>query len=118
MKKYHIPNKRYLLKKLYDSKNISKFDMKSEQLRFLGHDIIKNTMRRITRSLESSTKFLNEIKDKKQLQRFLGLKYNQEPWSQKHTNIPHPNAKIVVETDMGDIGLGGILKQKMMNSKD
>nr|KAJ0221918.1 hypothetical protein LSAT_V11C200061950 [Lactuca sativa] len=106
--------------------------------------------------LQFSTKFLDEIKDKKQLQRFLGclnyihnffkdlgiickllynrLKDNPEPWTQKHTNIikyikqkvstlpclnlPHLDAKIIVETDASDIGFGGILKQKFVNSTE
>nr|KAJ0185598.1 hypothetical protein LSAT_V11C900485610 [Lactuca sativa] len=163
--RYPIPNKRNLLKKLYDSKIFSKFDMKSgfwqiqlheEDKYKTGHDIVKNTIRPITRSLQFSTKFPDEIKDKKQLQRFLGclnyihdffkdlgiickplynrLKDNPEPWTQKHTdiikyikqkvptlpclNLPHPDAKIIVETDASDIGFGGILKQKIVNSTE
>lgn len=131
----------------------AKMHLFKNEIRFLGHDIVKNTIRPITRSLQFSTKFPDEIKDKKQLQRFLGclnyihdffkdlwiickplynrLKDNPEPWTQKHTdiikyikqkvptlpclNLPHPDAKIIVETDASDIGFGGILKQKFVN---
>ena len=76
-------------------------------IRFLGHDIHQGTIRPITRVLEFTSKFLDEIKDKTQLQRFLGclnyvsdffkelrilfqplfnhLKKNPKPWSQVHT---------------------------------
>lgn len=134
----------------------AKMHLFKNEIRFLGHDIVKNTIRPITRSLQFSTKFPDEIKDKKQLQRFLGclnyihdffkdlgiickplynrLKDNPEPWTQKHTdiikyikqkvptlpclNLPHPDAKIIVETDASDIGFGGILKQKFVNSTE
>ena len=41
-------------------------------IRFLGHYISKQTIRPIDRSLEFANKFPDEIKDKTQLQRFLG----------------------------------------------
>ena len=78
-------------------------------IRFLGHDIIQGTIKPINRSLQFTNKFPDEIKDKKQLQRFLGclnyihdffkdlgsickplynrLKKNPEPWTEKHTLI-------------------------------
>nr|KAJ0203654.1 hypothetical protein LSAT_V11C500253900 [Lactuca sativa] len=51
----------------------TKLHLFEEKNRFLGRDIIKITIRPIIRSLELSTKFPDEIKDKKQIQRFLGM---------------------------------------------
>lgn len=42
------------------------------KIRFLGHEISNGKIVPINRSIEFVDKFLNEIKDKKQLQRFLG----------------------------------------------
>ena len=42
------------------------------KIRFLGHDIYKGTIKPIQRSLAFAEKFPDEIKDRKQLQRFLG----------------------------------------------
>ena len=42
------------------------------KVRFLGHEIWKGTITPITRSIEFAKKFPNEIKNKTQLQRFLG----------------------------------------------
>ena len=42
------------------------------KIRFLGHDIYQGTIKPIMRSLAFAVKFPDEIKDKKQLQRFLG----------------------------------------------
>ena len=39
---------------------------------FLGHEIFQGKTKPIQRSIEFANKFLDEIKDKKQLQRFLG----------------------------------------------
>ncbi|GJT30285.1 reverse transcriptase domain, zinc finger, CCHC-type, aspartic peptidase domain protein [Tanacetum coccineum] len=61
------------------------------------------------------------------------LKKNPKPWTEDHTkvvrniknkikelpclNIPHPDAYLIVETDASDIGYGGILKQRLKDSK-
>ncbi|GJV54002.1 reverse transcriptase domain, zinc finger, CCHC-type, aspartic peptidase domain protein [Tanacetum coccineum] len=61
------------------------------------------------------------------------LKKNPKPWIEDHTkvvrniknkikelpclNIPHPDADLIVETDASDIGYGGILKQRLKDSK-
>jgi len=87
----------------------SKMSLFQTQIRFLGHDIVNRTIRPIQRSLEFANKFPDEIKDKTQLQRFLGclnyvhdffkdlgiickplyqrLKKKPEPWTQEHTKI-------------------------------
>ena len=44
------------------------------KVRFLGHEIWKGTITPITRSIEFAKKFPNEIKNKTQLQRFLGFR--------------------------------------------
>ena len=78
-------------------------------IRFLGFEIYQGTIKPIQMSIEFSSKFPDEIKDKTQLQRFLGnlnyvsnlypnlrttikllfakLKQNPKPWTQEHTNI-------------------------------
>ena len=121
------------------------------KIRFLGHDIYHGTIKPIQRSLVFADKFPDELKDKTQLQRFLGclnymsdffphlkqlcaplyrrLRKNPKPWSHEHTTIvrqikarikslpclhlPNPSASMIVETDVSDIGYGGILKQKI-----
>ena len=123
--------------------------------RFLGHNIYQGTITPISRSIEFANKFPDEIKEKTQLQRFLGclnyisdflpnlrktiqplflrLQKNPIPWSSLHTSlvqdikkkvttlpclvIPHPNAFMIVETDASEIGYGGILKQRMIESR-
>nr|KYP39325.1 Enzymatic polyprotein [Cajanus cajan]KYP39330.1 Enzymatic polyprotein [Cajanus cajan]KYP39331.1 Enzymatic polyprotein [Cajanus cajan] len=83
----------------------------------------------------SKDKFLNEIKDKNQLQRFLRclnyvanfipkVKIICKPLFNRLVRIqnlvktlsclgiPHPKAFMIVETNASDIGFGGILKQK------
>ena len=79
------------------------------KIRFLGHDIFRNTIKPIQRSLVFADKFPDEIKDKTQLQRFLGclnyvsdffphlkqlcaplynrLRKSPKPWSPEHTYI-------------------------------
>jgi len=42
------------------------------KIRFLGHDIYRATIKLIMHLLEFADKFPDEIRDKKQLQRFLG----------------------------------------------
>ena len=42
------------------------------KIRFLGHEINQWMTKLIQRSIEFADKFPNEIKDKKQLQRFIG----------------------------------------------
>ncbi|XP_043812190.1 uncharacterized protein LOC110608268 isoform X1 [Manihot esculenta] len=90
---------------------LSKPKMKLFQtkIRFLGHEIYQNTIIPIQRSIEFANKFPDEIKDKNQLQRFLGslnyiadflpklrilckplynrLKKNPKPWTSNHTKI-------------------------------
>ena len=90
-------------------------------------------------SIEFDDKFPDEIKDKKQLQRFLGcLNYVSDYFkdlriicapaqTEHHTSlveeikqrvkrlpcisIPHPNALLIVESDASNLGYRGILKQ-------
>ena len=121
------------------------------QIKFLDHDIFQGAIKPILRSLAFLTKFPDTIKDKKQLQRFLGclhyisyffpglrqmsaplyrrLRKNAEPWFDIRTDIvrqikqkveslpclgiPQPPAFMIVETDVSNIGYGGILQQKM-----
>ena len=78
-------------------------------IRFLAYDIYQGTIKPIMRSLAFADKFPNEIKDKRQLQRFLGclnyvsdffphlcqlcaplyrrLKKNLVPWTEEHIKI-------------------------------
>ena len=42
------------------------------KIQFLGHDVYRGTIKLIMRSLEFADKFPDEIKDRKQLQRFHG----------------------------------------------
>ena len=80
-----------------------------DKIWFLGHNIYKGTLSPIDRAIQSTDKFLDEIKDKNQLQRFLGsLNYvsdyfqglrkicrplykrsekNPLPWTDRHTMI-------------------------------
>ena len=77
------------------------------KIRFLGHDIYQGTIKPSQRCLAFADKFSDEIKDRKQLQRFLGclnyvpdffpklgqtcalfykrLKKNPIPWTDAHT---------------------------------
>ena len=94
-----------------------KMSLFQTQIRFLGHEIVNRTIRPIQRSLEFANKFPDEIKDKTQLQRFLGclnyvheffkylgtickplyqrLKKKPEPWTQEHTKtVQHIKEKI------------------------
>ena len=50
----------------------SKMLLFQTKIHFLGHDIFQGSIRPIQRSLAFADKFPDEIKDKKQLQRFLG----------------------------------------------
>ena len=80
-----------------------------DKIQFLGHKIYKGTLSPIDRVIQFADKFLDEIKDKNQLQRFLGslnyvsdyfqglkkiyrplykrLEKNPPPWTEKHTMI-------------------------------
>ena len=49
----------------------SKMTLFQTKIRFLGHGIYQGTIKPIMRSLAFADKFADEIKDKKQLQRFL-----------------------------------------------
>jgi len=87
----------------------SKLLLFQTKIRFLGHSIYQGTIKPIQRSLAFADKFSDEIKDRKQLQRFLGclnymadffpnlrqicaalynrLRKNPKPWSAQHTQI-------------------------------
>jgi len=87
----------------------SKLLLFQTKIRFLGHNIYQGTMKPIQRALIFADKFPDEIKDRKQLQRFLGclnyvsdffpnlrqicaplynrLRKNPKPWSPQHTQI-------------------------------
>ena len=87
----------------------SKIKLCQTNIRFLGFVIYQGKTKLIQRAIEFASKFPNEIKDKNQLQRFLGslnyvadfyqnlrilikplfqrLKTNQNPWSDEHTQI-------------------------------
>ena len=49
-----------------------KIKIAQTKIRFLGHDIYHGTITPIKRSIEFAEKFPNELKEKQQLQRFLG----------------------------------------------
>ncbi|KAL6314881.1 hypothetical protein AAG906_029098 [Vitis piasezkii] len=100
-------------------KHLNKFieTVKSNGLSlFLGHHIHQGSITPIQRSLEFADKFPDEIKDKKQLQRFLGS-LNYIVKSRVKTlpclALADPIAFKIVETNALDIGYGGILKQKI-----
>ena len=89
--------------------SLTKMKLFQTSIRFLGHNIHRGTITPINRSIEFATKFPDEIKDKTQLQRFLGclnyvsdfipkiritcaplfqrLRKNPPPWSEKHTQV-------------------------------
>jgi len=49
-----------------------KIKLFQHEIRFLGHNIVNETIITINRSIEFASKFSDEITDTKQLQRFLG----------------------------------------------
>ena len=51
---------------------VLKMKLFQTKIRFLGHEIYQGKTKPVQRSMEFVDKFLDEIKDKKQLQRFLG----------------------------------------------
>ena len=87
----------------------SKIKLFQTNIRFLEFDIYQGKIKLIQRAIEFASKFPNEIKDKNQLQRFLGslnyvvdfyqnlrilikplfqrLKKNPNPWSDEHNQI-------------------------------
>jgi len=87
----------------------SKLLLFQTKIRFLGHNIYQGSITPIQRALAFADKFLDEIEDRKQLQRFLGclnyvadffpnlrqicaplynrLRKNPKPWSVQHTQI-------------------------------
>ena len=87
----------------------SKLVLFQTKIHFLGHNIYQDTIKPIQRALAFADKFPDEIKDRKQLQRFLGclnyvadffpnlrqtcaplynrLRKNPNPWSAQHTQI-------------------------------
>ena len=50
----------------------SKISLFQDKIQFLGHNIYKGTLSPIDRAIQFANKFPDEIKDKNQLQRFLG----------------------------------------------
>lgn len=101
----------------------------------MGYNVCQWKIIPIDRNIEFASKFSDEIKEKTQLQRFLGnlnyigeyykkiaqdfaplyerLKKNPPPWSERHTKvvIATPKWQKIVETDASNIEYGGILKQ-------
>ena len=87
----------------------TKIDLFQDKIRFLGHNIYKGTLSPIDRAIQFADQFLDEIKDKNQLRRFLGslnyvsdyfqglrkiyrplykrLEKNPPPWTDRHTMI-------------------------------
>ena len=87
----------------------SKIKLFQTKIRFLWFEIYQGTIKPIQRAIEFANKFPNELKDKNQLQRFLGslnyvaefypnlrilikplfqrLKKSPAPWSKEHTQI-------------------------------
>jgi len=87
----------------------SKMILFQTKIRFLHHDIYKGTIKPLQRSLAFADKFPDEIKDRRQLQRFLGclnyvsdffpklrqtcaplykrLRKNPSPWTDAHSQI-------------------------------
>jgi hypothetical protein len=132
----------------------TKIKLFQDKIRFLGHNIYQGKITPIDRAIQFADKFPDEIKDKNQLQRFLGslnyvseyyqdlrkicrplfqrLQNNPPPWTDTHTQIvrqikrhvktlpclglPSPGSFKIVETDASELGYGGILKQKMLES--
>ena len=50
----------------------TKINLFQDKIRFLGHNIYKGTLSPINKAIQFVDKFPDEIKDKNQLQRFLG----------------------------------------------
>ena len=87
----------------------TKIKLFQTNIRFLGFDIYQGQIKPIHRAIEFANKFPDEIKDKTQLQRFLGslnyvadfypnlrilikplferLKKNHAPWNNEHTQV-------------------------------
>jgi len=68
----HLQTFLYVIEKNGLAVSSSKMGLIQTKIRFLGHDIHQGTIKPIMRSLAFADKFPNEIKDKRQLQRFLG----------------------------------------------
>ena len=86
-----------------------KVNLFQTKIRFLGFEIYQSIIKPIQRVIKLASKFPNEIKDRNQLQRFLGslnyvsdffpnlrttikpmfyrLRQNPKPWIQEHTDI-------------------------------
>ena len=95
----------------------TKINLFKNKIWFLGHNIYKGTLSPIDRAIQFADKFLDEIKDKNQLQRFLGslnsvsdyfqglrkicrplykrLEKNPPAWMDKHTMIVRQIEKYV-----------------------
>ena len=89
----------------------SKMILFQTNIRFLGHDIYQGTIKPIQRSLAFADKFPDEIKDRKQLQRFFfpklrqkcaplyqRLRKNPSPWTETFSNCPRSQTACEVFT--------------------
>jgi len=105
----HLQTFLHIIEKNSLAVSASKLVLFQTKIRFLGHDIFQGTIKPIMRSLAFVDKFPEEIKQKKQLQRFLGclnyvsdffphlqqlcaplykrLRKNPVPWTDEHTKI-------------------------------
>ena len=68
----HLHTSLHVIKKNGLVVSAPKMKLFQTKIRFLGHDIYQGTIRPIARAIEFADKFSDEIKDKNQLQRFLG----------------------------------------------
>ena len=98
----------------------SKLVLFQTNVRFLGHNIYQGTITPIQRALAFADKFPDEIKDRKQLKKFLGclnyvadffpnlrqtcallynrLKKNPKPWSAQHAQIIQQDSSLFRHT--------------------
>ena len=105
----HLQTFLHIIEKNGLAVSASKMVLFQTKIKFLGHDIYQGTLKPIMRSLAFADKFPDEIKDKKQLQRFSGclnyvsdffpnlrhlcvplyrrLRKNPIPWTSEHTKI-------------------------------
>ena len=68
----HLQTFIFIMEKNGLAASASKMLLFQTKIRFLGHDIFQGTIKPIQRSLAFADKFPDAIKDRKQLQRFLG----------------------------------------------
>ena len=105
----HLKNFQKIVKENGLVISATKIKLFQTNIRFLGFDIYQGQIKPIHRAIEFANKFPDEIKDKTQLQRFLGslnyvidfnpnlrilikplfqiLKKNLAPWSNEHTQV-------------------------------